>query len=68
LTGLLLTKSHKKPQIPTFPHGAHYKSEQVKVKRAGAKTWVISQEKSGKIGEQEGKRHKSNAAKTNINR
>jgi hypothetical protein len=53
--GLLFTKNHKKPQIPTFPHGAHYKSEQVKVKRAGAKTWVISREKSGKIGEQEGK-------------
>jgi hypothetical protein len=65
---LISKKIHKKPQIPTFPHGAHYKSEQVKVKRAGVKTHAISREKSGKIGEQEGKAQKESTAKTNKNR
>jgi hypothetical protein len=57
---------HKKPQKPTFPHTAHYKSERLKVKRTGAKTWVISLEKSGKIGEQDGKTQKHKLTKTNI--
>jgi hypothetical protein len=59
---------HKKPQKPTFPHSAHYKSERVKVKRTGAKTWGISRENSDNIGEQEAKKQKADPARGNINR
>jgi len=38
---------HKKPQLPTFSHGAHYKSGQGKVKRGVLKTEGKTVEKSG---------------------
>ena len=57
---------HKKPQKPTFPHDAHYKSGPSKVKQPLWKTRRNTGEKSGKSREQAAKIKKQNDQKTNL--
>jgi hypothetical protein len=67
LRGLIFPKAHKNPQLPTFSHVAHYKSGQCKVKQAITEKRRKSQEKSGNVVKQEGKKCNLNLTKNNLN-